>query len=149
MALVHFLPIGSTNPSNHHASNALKQSPRFKAAHPYQQDILALPVSDIDAASAWYSAHFGMAEVVRHNDPVPTVILARDGTQIGFAINGGDPGMDGAAILVENIHDMRDELASRGLTIDNWRIDERDDQKLQVFFIVAPDGLCYYFHEPV
>ena len=25
----------------------------------------------------------------------------------------------------------------------------RDGQKLQVFFAVAPDGLCYYFHEPI
>ena len=31
----------------------------------------------------------------------------------------------------------------------NWRVDERDGQKYQVFFVVAPDGLCYYFHEPI
>jgi len=31
----------------------------------------------------------------------------------------------------------------------NWRIDEQDGRKLQVFFVIAPDGLCFYFHEPL
>jgi hypothetical protein len=25
----------------------------------------------------------------------------------------------------------------------------KNGQRFQVFFVVAPDGLCYYFHEPV
>ena len=41
------------------------------------------------------------------------------------------------------------ELESRGVNVGNWRVDQRDGQKLQVFFAVAPDGLCYYFHEPI
>lgn len=121
----------------------------FKAAYPYQDDVLALPVSDLDAASSWYCRHFGMTEVERAEDPVPTVILERDGTRVGFSINGGDASQDGAAILVADIHAVRDELEANGVSIGNWRIDERDGQKLQVFFVVAPDGLCYYFHEPV
>ena len=121
----------------------------FKAAFPFQQDVLALPVTDLDAASEWYSKHFGMVETERLEGAAPTVILERNGTRIGFAINGGDPSQDGAAILVSNIQGMKEELESRGVEIGNWRIDERDGQKLQVFFVVAPDGLCYYFHEPV
>lgn len=123
--------------------------PTFQAAFPYQDDVLGLPVTDLDAASSWYSKHFGMAEVERKVVPVPTVILERDGTRLGFAINGGDASQDGAAILVSNIQAIRDQLEANGVTIGNWRIDERDGQKLQVFFVVAPDGLCYYFHEPV
>jgi catechol 2,3-dioxygenase-like lactoylglutathione lyase family enzyme len=121
----------------------------FKAAFPYQQDVLALPVDDLNVASEWYSKHFGMTEVERKDDPVPTVILERDGTRIGFAVNGGDASQDGAAILVSNIQGIKEELASKGVTIANWRIDERDGQRFQVFFAVAPDGLCYYFHEPI
>lgn len=121
----------------------------FKAAFPYQQDVLALPVSDLDNASKWYSKHFGMVEVDRRGDPVPTVILERDGIRIGFSVNGGDASQDGAAILVTNIQRIREDLESRGVQIGNWRIDERDGQKLQVFFVVAPDGLCFYFHEPI
>ncbi|HUF72277.1 MAG TPA: VOC family protein [Gammaproteobacteria bacterium] len=122
--------------------------PRFKAAVPYQNDVLALPVTDLDAASQWYSEHFGMLEVERFNDPVPTVILERDGTRIGFAINGGDPAQDGAAVLVSNIGGMKVELEAKGANVGNWRVDERGGKKFQVFFVVAPDGLCYYFHEP-
>jgi catechol 2,3-dioxygenase-like lactoylglutathione lyase family enzyme len=125
------------------------KAPQFKAAYPYQKDVLALPVTDLDAASQWYSQHFGMLEVERLDRPVPTVILERDGTRIGFAINGGDATQDGAAVLVSNLHGMKDELEAKGATVGNWRVDVRDGQKYQVFFVVAPDGLCYYFYEPV
>jgi catechol 2,3-dioxygenase-like lactoylglutathione lyase family enzyme len=127
----------------------MPSSPRFKAAFPYQDDILALPVDDLDTASRWYSEHFGMQEVDRLDQPVPTVILERDGIRIGFAINGGDPAQDGAAVRVADIGGMKDELEAKGAKVGNWRVDERDGQKFQVFFVVAPDGLCYYFHEPL
>lgn len=121
----------------------------FRSASPYQDDVLALPVVDLDLAAKWYCEHFGMTEVERRDDPVPTVVLERDKTRLGFAVNGGDASQDGAAIGVNNIRQIKDELESKGVSIGNWRIDERDGQKLQVFFVVAPDGLCYYFHEPV
>ena len=122
---------------------------KFKAAFPYQRDIMALPVVDVDTAAQWYATYFGMVEVERRDHPVPTVILERDGTRIGFSVNGGDASQDGAAILVTSIGDIKDELESNGVKIGNWRVDERNGQKLQVFFVAAPDGLCYYFHEPL
>lgn len=127
----------------------MTSEPAFRSVSAYQDDVLALPVTDLDTASKWYSKHFGMTEIERHETPVPTVILERDGTRLGFAINGGDASQDGAAIRVMNIQRMKDELESTGISIANWRIDERDGQKLQVFFVIAPDGLCYYFHEPI
>jgi catechol 2,3-dioxygenase-like lactoylglutathione lyase family enzyme len=127
----------------------MADEPRFRKAFPYQDDILSLPVADLDTASQWYSEHFGMTEVERLDKPVPTVILERDGTRIGFAVNGGDPAQDGAAVLVSNIRGMKDELDAKGAKTGNWRVDEREGQKFQVFFVVAPDGLCYYFHEPI
>jgi catechol 2,3-dioxygenase-like lactoylglutathione lyase family enzyme len=127
----------------------MANEPRFEKAFPFQADVLALPVADLDAASDWYCAHFGMTEVERREEPVPSVILERDGARIGFAINGGDPAQDGAAVLVSNVLGMKESLEAAGAKVGNWRIDERDGQKLQVFFVVAPDGLCFYFHEPV
>lgn len=127
----------------------MSNEPEFKAAFPYQEDVLALPVTNLDDASAWYSEHFGMIEVDRYDQPEPTVVLERDGVRIGFSINGGDASQDGAAILVSRISGIREELESRGVNISNWRVDERDGRKFQVFFAIAPDGLCYYFHEPV
>ena len=127
----------------------MSSEPRFRKASPYRDDVLALPVTDLDAASRWYRDHFGMAEVARFQRPVPTVILERDGTRIGFAINGGDPAEDGAAVLVSNIRRLRDELERNGAEAGDWRVDDHDGRPHQVFFVVAPDGLCYYFHEPV
>ena len=122
--------------------------PQFVKASPFQNDVLALPVTNLDEASNWYCSAFGMVEVERRQGSVPAVILERDGTRIGFAITGGDATQDGAAILVSGIAQLKEELETRGVGIGNWRIDERDGQKYQVFFVVAPDGLCYYFYEP-
>jgi catechol 2,3-dioxygenase-like lactoylglutathione lyase family enzyme len=120
---------------------------QFKKVFPYQKDVLALPVTDLDVTSQWYCAHFGMVEIERREQPVPTVILERDGSRIGFAINGGDPSQDGAAVLVSNLQGIKAELEKSGANIGDCRVDERDGKKYQVFFVVAPDGLCYYFHE--
>jgi catechol 2,3-dioxygenase-like lactoylglutathione lyase family enzyme len=121
----------------------------YKGAFPFAKDVLALPVTDLDETGAWYSKAFGLREVERKDGPVPALIMERDGVRIGFAINGGDATQDGAAILVSDIHRARREVEASGVSIGNWRIDERDGQKLQVFFVVAPDGLCYYFHQPI
>ena len=121
----------------------------YEAAFPFAEDVLTLPVQDIDRAAQWYGARFGLVEVERRDDPVPTVILERDGVRIGFAVNGGDPGNEGTAIRMTDIRRARDELEANGVETANWRVDERDGEKYQVFFVVAPDGLCYYFHQPI
>ena len=121
----------------------------FRAAYPFLDDVLGLPVKDVDRAVKWYGHAFGLVEVERRSDPVPAVIMERDGVQIGFAVNGGVPENDGAAILVRDIHRARREFEANGLTAVNWGVEERDGQKLQAFFVVAPDGLCFHFHQPI
>ena len=76
----------------------MSESRLFQEAHPYADDVLALPVKDIDEASSWYSRAFGLSEVERDTEPIPRVIMERDGTRIGFAVNGRDPSQEGAAI---------------------------------------------------
>ena len=121
----------------------------FRAAFPFLDDVLGLPVKDVDQAADWYSHAFGLVEVERHVDPTPAVIMERDGVRIGFAVNGGVAENDGVAILVTDIRRARRELEANGVKTVNWRIEERDGQKLQVFFVVAPDGLCFHFHQPI
>lgn len=118
----------------------------FLAAYPYGDDVLALPVADIDEAASHYGKIFALAEVERRDDP-PTVVMERDGVRMGFSVNGGDPSQDGAAILVSDIEGAREELRAAGVEAANWRVDERDGKRYQVFFVIAPDGLCYYFHQ--
>lgn len=121
----------------------------FEQAWPFQDDLLSLPVADIEEAAGWYGTYFGLKESERKAIPHNTVIMERDGVRIGFAENGGDSAEDGAAILVKNIQGVREELEGKGVHTANWRVDERDGKRFQVFFVVAPDGLCYYFHEPL
>jgi len=125
------------------------EKPIFQKASPFGDDVLALPVADLNSAANWYAEHFAMVEVERKSNPLPTVIMERDGVRIGFSVNGGDSSQEGAAILVSDIHAARADLESRGVKIGNWRVDELDGKKFQVFFVVAPDGLCYYFHQPL
>lgn len=127
----------------------MPDAPLFEGAFPYQDDVLALPVIDLDAASRWYASAFGLHEVERRHQPHPAVILERDGIKIGFAVNGGDASQDGAAILVSDIDRAKREIEAAGVEIANWRIDEDGGEKRRVFFVVAPDGLCYYFYQPI
>ena len=127
----------------------MKTEKLYEAAYPFADDVLALPVEDLDQAVKWYGDAFGLSEIQRRDDPVPAVFLERDGVQIGFAVNGGDAANEGAAIRVTDIQRARDELEAKGVKTANWRVDKRDGRKLQVFFVVAPDGLCYYFHQPI
>lgn len=122
---------------------------RFVGAFPYRDNVLTLPVTDIEAASKWYCKCFGMFEVERRHEPKPTLVLERDGIRLGFCVNAADATQDGAAILVSEIHNVRSDFEANGVRISNWRVDERDGRKFQVFFVVAPDGLCYNFHEPL
>jgi catechol 2,3-dioxygenase-like lactoylglutathione lyase family enzyme len=121
----------------------------FEKAFAYGADVLALPVQNLESAAQWYADHFAMVEVERRAEPVPTVIMERDNTRIGFSVNGGDSSQDGAAIRVSDIHAARQEFESRGVKTANWRVDVQDGKRVQVFFVVAPDGLCYYFFQPI
>jgi catechol 2,3-dioxygenase-like lactoylglutathione lyase family enzyme len=124
-------------------------APLFKGAYPYQQDVLALPVVDLDAASLWYTNTFGLREVERLDHPHPAVMLERDGIKIGFAVNGGDASQEGAAILVSDIRRAKEELEAAGIEVGEWRVDEENGEKRYVFFVVAPDGLCFYFYQAI
>ena len=128
----------------------MTNKPSFKSASPYQVDVLALPVTDLDTAAEWYSKHFGMTEVERRDSPHSAVILERDGVQIGFAINGGDASQEGASIRVNDLEGVKKQLEANGIDVGDFRIDEWDDgTRVRVFFVVAPDGLCFYFNEPI
>ncbi len=125
------------------------ETPQFKAAYPYNESVLTLPVTDLDQTAKWYSHAFGMQETRRAAGEKPSVVLHRDGVELGFEINCGDAANEGAAILVEGIEALRQQLIETGASPGEFRIDDRDGEKLKVFFVVAPDGLCFYFHQGV
>jgi len=81
--------------------------------------------------------------------PHKSAILGRDEIQIGLAENGGDPTQDGCAFAVDDVESAFAEFKANGLKkeISDFNTEQRDDSIWKVFFVVAPDGLCYWFGE--
>ena len=122
---------------------------RFKTAVPYRADAVNLPVANLEAAVPFYESIMGFRVVSRNNSPCKSAILGRDGIQIGLAENGGDPTQEGCFFEVDNAEAAFSELRSNGLKKEEagFRIDRYGDTSYKVFFVVAPDGLCYCLGE--
>ena len=130
---------------------------KLLSAYGYQGDAMNLPVADVVAVAPYYVRHMDFAVVEQHSGPgepphedaIKRVILERDGVHIALAENGGDPEQDGCAFHTDDVTALRDEFIATGLD-KIGKIDEetRDGGKrFKVFFVVAPDGLCYWFGE--
>jgi lactoylglutathione lyase len=121
----------------------------FKTAWPYQEDEMKLPVEDLQAAIPFYETIMGFQVVSRNDAPYKSAVLGRDGIQIGLAENGGDPTQEGCFFEVDNVEAAFAELKSKGLEKQDagFRIDKHGETTWKVFFVVAPDGLCYSLGE--
>jgi catechol 2,3-dioxygenase-like lactoylglutathione lyase family enzyme len=121
----------------------------FKTAFPYMKDAMNLPVENLEAAIPFYETTMGFQVVSRKNAPCKSVVLGRDGIQIGLAENGGDPTQEGCFFEVDNAEAAFAELKSNGLEKEEagFRIDQYGETAYRVFFVVAPDGLCYCLGE--
>jgi len=121
----------------------------FKGAWPYQKDALNLPVADVETAVGFYETVMGFVLELKEEEPLRRVLLKRDDVQIGLAENGGDPTQDGCFFEVDNVETAFAELRSRGLQGETPEYDwQRYGATLwKVFFVVAPDGLCYCIGE--
>lgn len=121
----------------------------FKSAWPYQQDKMNLPVENVETAIPFYETVMGFQLVSRSDQPFKSAILGRDEIQIGLAENGGDPTQDGCFFEVDNVETAFAELKSNGLQNANadFRLDKHGTTLWKVFFVVAPDGLCYCLGE--
>ena len=121
----------------------------FKSAHPYAEDEMNLPVESVDAAIPFYQTVMGFRVISRNNSPQKSAVLGRDGIQIGLAENGGDPTQEGCFFEVDNAETAFSELKASGLKKEEagFRVDKHGDTSYKVFFVVAPDGLCYCLGE--
>ena len=116
---------------------------------PYADDQLNLPVVDADSAVAFYESIMGFSIEKRSDRDAKKIILGRDGIRIGIAENGGDPSQEGCFFEVDDVEGMFEELKSNGLGKDQaeFRVDQHGDTSYKVFFVIAPDGLCYCLGE--
>jgi len=118
-------------------------------AWPYQQDKMNLPVENVEKAIPFYERIMGFRLALQNESPFKSAILERDKILIGLAENGGDPAQDGCFFEVDNVETAFAEFRSNGLEkeIPDFDIQQYGDTIWKVFFIVAPDGLCYCFGE--
>jgi len=121
----------------------------FKTAWPYVDDALNLPVENLDAAIPFYEKIMGFNLVSRSDSPHKSAVLGRDEIQIGLAENGGDPSQEGCFFEVDNAEAAFAELKSNGFEKEEagFRIDQHGETRFKVFFVIAPDGLCYCLGE--
>ena len=119
-------------------------SAHFKTAFPYAKDAMNLPVHDVNAAIPFYESVMGFRLVSRGDTPVKTAVLQRDDIRIGLAENGRDPTQEGCFFEVDDVEAAFAELKERGYGKDpEFRVDRYGTTSFRVFFVVAPDGLCY------
>lgn len=115
----------------------------FKRAVPYADDAMGLPVADVDAAIPFYEKTLGFQVKSRNDTPHKSIILARDEIQIGLAENGGDPTQEGCFFEVDDVAAAFEEVNGKPPAESDFRVDKFGETSFRVFFVVAPDGLCY------
>jgi lactoylglutathione lyase len=121
----------------------------LEKAFGYQGDNMNLPVRDLATALPFYERVLGFRVVSRGDTPHKSAVLARDHVQISLAVNGGDPTQDGCAFHVKGVEALFAEFKANGLQkeLSEFSTEQRDGNAWKVFFVVAPDGLCYWFGE--
>ena len=125
----------------------------YKNAWGYQGDAMNLPVRDVDAAASFYEKVFGFTRDGAGDSTSETkrIVLVRDDVNIALAENGGDPEQDGVAFEVDDAAAAHAELKANGLEkLGEIKTEKRDDgSEWRAFFVIAPDGLCYWVGERI
>jgi lactoylglutathione lyase len=121
----------------------------LEKAFGYQGDNMNLPVQDLELALPFYENVLGFRVVSRSEAPYKAAVLGRDQIQIRLAENGGDSSQDGCAFHVKDVESLFAEFKANGLLKEPSNLDyeEHSGVTWKVFYVVAPDGLCYWFGE--
>jgi hypothetical protein len=122
---------------------------RLERAFGYRGDNMNLPVLNLVSALPFYENLLGFQILSHNHTPHKSAVLARDEVQIGLVENGGDPSQDGCAFHVRGLEWLLEEFKANGMQkeLSDCKVEMRDDIAWKVFFVVAPDGLCYWFGE--
>src|SRR4029078_965107 len=117
----------------------------YKKESTYAGDALNLPVKSVESALPFYETVMGFTVVSRGHETCESVVLERDNVRIGLSENGGDPEQNGCFFEVNDVEAAFADLQARGLNKGDpgYRIDRYGETSWRVFFVVAPDGLCY------
>jgi hypothetical protein len=121
----------------------------LEKAFGYQGDNMNLPARDLESALPFYEKMLGFQVLSRSGIPHNSAVLSRDKVQIGLAENGGNPTQDGCAFHVKGVESLLAEFNANGLKkeLSDLKTEQHDGVAWKVFYVVAPDGLCYWFGE--
>jgi lactoylglutathione lyase len=121
----------------------------LEKAFGYQADKMHLPVKDLAVALQFYETVLGFRVRSRSDTPHHSAVLARDHVEMGLAENGGDPTQDGCAFHVTDLESLFAEFKANGLQkeLSQFDVEQHGGVSWRVFYVVAPDGLCYWFGE--
>jgi lactoylglutathione lyase len=121
----------------------------LERAFGYQGNNMNLPVANVNDALPFYEKALGFQVISRDEAPHRSAVLARDQVQMRLAENGGDPSQDGCAFHVKDLASLFAEFKANGLQkeLSDFSTERRGDAEWKVFYVVAPDGLCYWFGE--
>ena len=121
----------------------------FKNAWGYQGDAMNLPVENTADAANFYESVMGFRIEERIDDPVRKIVLARDDVKMAIIENGGDPTQDGVAFEVDSIEAALEEFNGNGINkvLSDIKQETNDGGTWRVFYIIAPDGLCFWIGE--
>lgn len=110
---------------------------------------MKLPVEDLETAIPFYETVMGFRVVSRSDAPFKSATIERNDMQLGLAENGGDPTQDGCFFEVDDVEKAFAELKTNGFDKENPDFDYQKygETKWKVFFVVAPDGLCFCYGE--
>ncbi len=119
----------------------------YLRAVPYAGDAMNLPVADVEESIPFYERTFDFRVKSRASGPQKSVVLERDEIQIGLTENGGDPTQEGCFFEVDNVETAFVEIYDKPPAPSDFRVDTYGEKSFRVFFVVAPDGLCYMLGE--
>ena len=121
----------------------------LEKAFGYQGGTMNLPVKDLEAALPFYESVLGFRIGSRSDAPNRAAVLVRDNIQIALVENGGDPTQDGCAFHVTGLESLIEEFKANGMRkeLSDVSIERRGGEAWRVYYVVAPDGLCYWFGE--
>ena len=121
----------------------------LEKAFGYQGDNMNLPVGDVAAALPFYENVLGFHVESQAATPYKSAVLARDEVRMRLVENGGDSSQDGCAFHVKDLPSLFAEFKANGLQkeLSDFSVEEHGGARWNVFYVVAPDGLCYWFGE--
>ncbi len=119
---------------------------RFLGIFPIgDSDPLHLPVRDLDYSLSYYEQSLGFTILSRQETPYKEALLQRDQVTMGLAENGGNPEDHSCYLSTNTVDVLFQELQNKQLDVSPMRLDVHEGQTHRVFFLRAPDGLCFCF----